>query len=264
MIRLENLHVTFNPGSALEKKAIRGIKLGLKEGEFVTVIGANGAGKSTLLNTLCGDVAPTKGKVLIDGKNVTPLQAYQRVDLVARVFQDPRAGTCPNLTIAENMALAYARGKRRGFKLAIEDSHRYIFKEHLARLNLGLENRLDDAIGGLSGGQRQAVSLIMAVLQPMKILALDEHTAALDPKTAAFILDLTQQIVEEQGLTTLMVTHSMQQALELGTRTIMLYEGKVIFDVSGQERKKLKVKDLLDLFHKAAGQELDDDKLLLE
>lgn len=264
MIRLENIHVTFSPGSAMEKKALRGVKLSIKEGEFVTVIGANGAGKSTLLNTLCGDIPPLKGKILIDGEDVTPLQAYQRVSSVARVFQDPRAGTCPNLTIAENMAIAYARGKRRGLKLAIEESHRYIFKEHLARLNLGLENRLDDPIGGLSGGQRQAVSLIMAVLQPMKILALDEHTAALDPKTAAFILELTQQIVEEQSLTTLMVTHSMHQALEMGTRTIMLYEGKVIFDVSGEERKGLQVKDLLDLFHKAAGIELDDDKLLLD
>lgn len=263
MIRLTDLHVTFNRGSAMEKKALRGVTLNIKKGDFVCVIGGNGAGKSTLLNALCGDVMPEKGRVSIDDTDMTSLASWQRAPYVARVFQDPMAGTCANLTIEENMALAMGRGKKRTLKLALNKSHRELFRSQLSRLKLGLENRLSDPIGLLSGGQRQAVSLIMAVLRPMKIIALDEHTAALDPKTAAFILELTQEIVEENSLTALMVTHSMHQALELGNRTLMLHEGRVVFDVKGKDREGLTVADLLELFHKASGLELDDDSLLL-
>ena len=263
MIRLNDLHVTFNRGTAMEKKALQGITLDIKEGDFVCVIGGNGAGKSTLLNTLCGDAFPEKGTIFIDNTDVTTLTSWKRAPYVARVFQDPMAGTCANLTIEENLALAMSRGEKRTFKWAIHKDYREVFRAQLSRLNLGLENRLNSPIGLLSGGQRQAVSLIMAVLRPMKILALDEHTAALDPKTAAFIIDLTREIIAENNLTALMVTHSMQQALVLGNRTLMLHEGRVVFDVRGDARKELTVADLLDLFHKASGLELDDDSLLL-
>ncbi|MBI2707934.1 MAG: ABC transporter ATP-binding protein [Proteobacteria bacterium] len=263
MIRLTDLHVTFNRGTAMEKKALRGVTLDIDKGDFVCVIGGNGAGKSTLLNVLCGDDFPEKGKVSIDNQDVTALTSWQRAPYVARVFQDPMAGTCANLTIEENLALAMSRGQKRTLKRALNKDHRDLFRTQLSRLKLGLENRLHSPIGLLSGGQRQAVSLIMAVLQPMKIIALDEHTAALDPKTAAFIVELTREIVAENHLTALMVTHSMHQALELGNRTLMLHEGRVVFDVRGKERKGLTVADLLDLFHKASGLELDDDSLLL-
>src|SRR3989338_4953751 len=195
MIRMTDLHVTFNRGTAMEKKALRGVTLDIKKGDFVCVIGGNGAGKTTLLNALCGDVFPEKGKISIDNKDVTNLSTWQRAPYVARVFQDPLAGTCANLTIEENMAVAMSRGEKRSLSLAINKEQREKFRHHLSRLKLGLENRLQDPIGLLSGGQRQAVSLIMAVLKPMKILALDEHTAALDPKIAAFILELTREIV---------------------------------------------------------------------
>ena len=263
MIRLTDLHVTFNRGTAMEKKALRGISLDIKRGDFVCVIGGNGAGKSTLLNALCGDIHPESGQISIDNKDVTSLPTWKRASYVARVFQDPLAGTCANLSIEENMAIAMGRGEKRSLKLALNKEHREKFRHQLSRLKLGLENRLQDPIGLLSGGQRQAVSLIMAVLKPMKIMALDEHTAALDPKTAAFILELTHEIVEESHLTSLMVTHSMHQALEMGNRTLMLHEGRIVFDVSGKDRKGLTVSDLLDLFHKASGLELDDDSLLL-
>ncbi len=247
----------------MEKRALRGLNLNIEKGEFVCVIGGNGAGKSTLLNALCGDVLPEKGEISIDEQNVTNLSSWQRAPYVARVFQDPLAGTCANLTIEENMAIAMSRGQKRTLRKAIRKDQRENFRHHLSRLKLGLENRLNDPIGLLSGGQRQAVSLIMAVLQPMKIIALDEHTAALDPKTAAFIVELTHEIVEEAHLTALMVTHSMQQAIEMGSRTLMLHEGRIVFDIHGKERKGLKVPDLLELFHKASGLELDDDTLLL-
>lgn len=263
MIHLTDLHVTFNRGTAMETKALRGVNLNIKKGDFVCVIGGNGAGKSTLLNALCGDALPERGEISIDDQDVTSLPSWKRAPYVARVFQDPMAGTCANLTIEENMALAMGRGDRRTLKPAVNKAMREKFRSQLSRLKLGLENRLQDPIGLLSGGQRQAVSLIMAVLKPMKILALDEHTAALDPKIAAFILDLTREIVEENNLTALMVTHSMHQALELGNRTLMLHEGRVVFDVKGKEREGLKVSDLLELFHKASGLELDDDSLLL-
>lgn len=265
MISIDNLHVTFNAGLPTEKRALCGIDLEIPEGEFVTVIGSNGAGKSTLLNAIAGDISSSGGAIRFGDKDVTKLSAATRTRDVARVFQDPLAGTCGNMTIEENMGLAYGRVERGGFKFALNDKLRALFRTQLARLNLGLEDRLQSEMGLLSGGQRQSVSLLMSALQPSKILLLDEHTAALDPKTAALIMDITRQIVEEKQLTVLMVTHSMRQALDYGTRTLMLHEGKVVFDLAGEERSQYEVKDLLNLFAKARGdgEELDDDKLLL-
>lgn len=266
MICCENLHVTFNHGLATEKLALRGIDLTIPSGEFVTVIGSNGAGKSTLLNTIAGDIQTTSGRILFGDRDVTDLPATARTKDIARVFQDPLAGTCGDLTVEENMALAYGRGTRGSLSLALNSNLRKLFQEQLSRLNLGLENRLNSQMGLLSGGQRQSVSLLMSALQPSSILLLDEHTAALDPKTAALIMDITSQIVEEKKLTVMMVTHSMRQALDFGTRTVMLHEGKIIFDLAGKERSSYEVKDLLNLFAKAKndGEELDDDKLLLD
>ncbi|WP_458701339.1 ABC transporter ATP-binding protein [Sulfurospirillum sp. 1307] len=266
MIRCENLHVTFNHGLPAEKKALQGIDLVIPTGEFVTVIGSNGAGKSTLLNTIAGDIETTHGHIFFNDKEVTKLPATARTKDIARVFQDPLAGTCGDLTVEENMALAYGRGQRGTLSFALNSKLRKLFKEQLSRLNLGLEDRLDAQMGLLSGGQRQSVSLLMSALQPSSILLLDEHTAALDPKTAALIMDISSQIIEEKKLTVLMVTHSMRQALDHGTRTVMLHEGKIVFDIKGKERSGYEVKDLLNLFALARNdnEELDDDKLLLD
>jgi putative ABC transport system ATP-binding protein len=263
MIRVENIAVTFGRGTPMETPALRGIDLAIPAGQFVTVIGSNGAGKSTVLNVLTGDAPVQQGRVVIDEQDVTGWPPPRRAALVARVFQDPLAGSCADLSIEENLALAAARGARRGLGLALDRRRRADFRARLRVLGLGLENRLGDRMGLLSGGQRQAVSLLMATLQPMKILLLDEHTAALDPKTAEFVLGLTRQIVESQKLTTLMVTHSMRQALDYGERTVMLHEGRVVFDVSGAARLGLDVPDLLDLFAKQRGQAISDDTLLL-
>jgi putative ABC transport system ATP-binding protein len=263
MIRLEGIELTFGAGTPLETRALRGVSLAIDAGQFVTVIGSNGAGKSTLLGVLAGDVVPDAGSIVIDGRDVTRLPAHRRAELVARVFQDPKAGTCEGLSIEENMALAVARGSVRRLKPALDPDRRQQFRDSLAELGLGLENRLNDPVGLLSGGQRQAVSLLMAALAPMKILLLDEHTAALDPRTAELVLDLTQKIIDRHGLTALMVTHSMRQALDHGTRTVMLHEGKVAFDVAGEARAGLDVPDLLALFRRRQGGELDDDALLV-
>lgn len=263
MIDVQDLRITFGKGTPMETAALRGVSLTIPEGQFVTVIGSNGAGKSTFLNALSGEAIPDSGKIAIDDTDVSKWPTYKRCGLVARVFQDPMAGSCANLTIAENMGLAAARGRRRGLSASVTKDLREKVRERLARLGLGLEDRLDDPMELLSGGQRQAVSLLMATFNPMKILLLDEHTAALDPKIAAFVVDLTRQIVEEQKLTTLMVTHSMRQALDVGERTVMLHEGRVVLDVAGDERKGLTVEDLLHMFEKVRGEELDDDRLLL-
>ncbi|OOR99985.1 ABC transporter ATP-binding protein [Haemophilus paracuniculus] len=263
MIELNNLFITFNRGTAIENPVLRGLSLKVEQGEFVSVIGSNGAGKSTLLNAISGDYTVDSGEILIQGKNVSHTNSWQRANLVARVFQDPMAGTCEALTIEENMALAYQRGRKRGLGFALKRQTRELFREKLALLGLGLENRLTDQMGRLSGGQRQAVSLLMASLQPSSILLLDEHTAALDPKTTDFVLELTNKIVREQKLTTLMVTHSMQQALTFGDRTVMLHQGQVAFDVAGEQRKKMGVSDLLDLFQQSRNEQLSDDGLLL-
>lgn len=266
MIYCKNLHVTFNHGLPTEKLALRGIDLTIPTGEFVTVIGSNGAGKSTLLNTIAGDIETTHGQIFFGDRDVTNLPATGRTKDIARVFQDPLAGTCGNLTVEENMALAYGRGKRGTLAFASNNRLRKVFQEQLSRLNLGLEDRLNSEMGLLSGGQRQSVSLLMSALQPSSILLLDEHTAALDPKTASLIMDISSQIIKEKSLTVLMVTHSMRQALDHGSRTVMLHEGKIIFDLEGEKRSGYEVKDLLNLFALARndGEELDDDKLLLD
>lgn len=263
MMTATDLRLTFNKGTPIENPALRGISLNIQDGEFVTVIGTNGAGKSTFLNTISGALRVDSGSIVINGTDVTKKPTYQRSHWVARVFQDPMAGTCEALTIEENMALAYKRGDGRTLKGALNNQNREIFREKLAVLKLGLENRLTDRMGLLSGGQRQAVSLLMASLQPSKILLLDEHTAALDPKTAAFVLELTDKIVSENKLTTMMVTHSMQQALTHGTRTVMLHRGQVVLDVSGKERQGMGVTDLLHMFEKTRGEKVEDDSLIL-
>ncbi len=263
MIEIRELRVTFNPGTPLENPVLRGIDMQIPAGQFVTVIGSNGAGKSTLLNALAGEASATRGAVVIDGQDVTRWNVARRARWVARVFQDPLAGTCAELSVEENLALAAARGQRRGLSPAIRPESRGEFRDRLARLGLDLERRLDDRMNLLSGGQRQAVSLLMATLRPMKILLLDEHTAALDPKTAAFVLDLTRTLVAERQLTALMVTHNLRQALDMGDRTIMLHQGRVVFDIAGPERARLDVPDLLRLFSESQGEAATDDELLL-
>lgn len=263
MIEVRHLMVTFNRGTPIETPALRGFDLAIPKGQFLTVIGSNGAGKTTVLNSIAGDVTPDDGQIVIDGDDVTHWSRPRRAALIGRVFQDPVMGSCADLTIEENMSLASTRGHKRGFALAIDRRRRQSFRERLQLLGLGLESRLQDRMGLLSGGQRQAVSLLMATLSPMKILLLDEHTAALDPKTAEFVLDLTRRVVEEHKLTTMMVTHSMRQALDLGERTVMLHEGRVVVDVHGEERRNLDVADLLAYFAKHRGQAAPDSSLLL-
>ncbi|MHA1560114.1 MAG: ABC transporter ATP-binding protein [Alphaproteobacteria bacterium] len=263
MIRVSNLTMVFSPGTPLEKHALNGIDLEVERGEFVSVIGSNGSGKSTLLNVVAGDLSPTTGKVEIDGRNVTRWATARRAALVARVFQDPLAGSCGELTIEENLALAAARGTRRGLGRAITSRRRALFKDKVAELGLGLENRLTDKMGMLSGGQRQAASLLMATLAPTSVLLLDEHTAALDPGMAEFVIDLTTEVVSESGRTAMMVTHSMSQALSVGTRTIMLHEGRIILDVRGDERRGLTIEDLVTKFRNMRGKPVDNDALLI-
>lgn len=263
MLDAQDLQLTFNPGTPIETKALRGMSLSIPSGQFVTVIGSNGAGKSTFLNAVSGDQTVDAGQICIDGIDVTTMPVWDRAQYVARVFQDPMAGTCEDLTIEENMALAACRGEKRKLSSALKLAMRDEFKERLSTLGLGLENRLTDRIGLLSGGQRQAVSLLMAALRPSRILLLDEHTAALDPRTADFVLALTERIVNEGQLTTMMVTHSMKQALEVGDRTVMLHQGQVVLDVSGPERQGLDIPDLLAMFEKVRGEAISDDALLL-
>lgn len=263
MIKAEQLQLTFNRGTPIENHVLRGLDLRIYEGQFVTIIGSNGAGKSSLLNVISGDLIADSGHVVINKQDVTNAPVWERAGLVARVFQDPMVGTCEKLTIEENLALAYYRGKKRRLLPAINRQIRSFFKEQLATLNLGLENRLSDMMGLLSGGQRQAISLLMSTLQKSKILLLDEHTAALDPKTAQFVLELTNDIVSRNHLTAVMVTHSMKQALEYGTRTVMLHQGQVVLDVSGEERSQLTVADLLKQFERTRQEEITDDALLL-
>lgn len=264
MLEVRDIHITFNPGSPIETRALRGVSLTIPQGQFVTVIGSNGAGKSTLLNAVSGDLSVGQGQILIDGADLTHKPVWTRAHHVARVFQDPLAGTCEDLTIEENMALADRRGLSRGFGRAVRQARRAVYGERLASLGLGLERRLSDRIGLLSGGQRQAVSLLMAGLRPSQILLLDEHTAALDPRTADFVLKLTARIVADEGLTAMMVTHSMRQALDVGDRTIMLHQGEIVLDVSGDERRGMTVPDLLHMFERVRGEVLADDALLLD
>ncbi|MBY5360517.1 ABC transporter ATP-binding protein [Rhizobium leguminosarum] len=263
MINLKNIKVVFGRGTPLQKQALSGVTLTIEEGSFVTVIGSNGAGKSTLLGVLAGDVLASEGQVLIGNSDVTRKTTAARAGLVARVFQDPLTGSCGGLSIEENLALAARRGERRGLVSALGAKRRDHFRARIAELNLGLENRMKDRMDLLSGGQRQAVSLVMATLAGSEVLLLDEHTAALDPGMAEFIMGLTQKIVSERKLTTLMVTHSMRQALDYGHRTVMLHGGEIVLDVAGDSRKTLQVEDLIAMFRKMRGQTLDDDALLI-
>ncbi len=248
MIELNNVKQVVGQGTPLERWVLNGINLKIQEGEFVTVIGTNGAGKSTLLNGVAGECLPTCGTIQIDGQDVTRLESYQRAKWIARVFQDPLMGSCGDLTVAENMALASQRGSFRSLRRALSSQIRSKFKEALVDLNLGLEERLDVPMNQLSGGQRQAISLVMSTLSPMKVLLLDEHTSALDPRTAEHIMNVTAQIIREKKLTALMVTHSLSQAIRYGSRTILLHEGRVVRDLSGPERVGLSVKDLLAMY----------------
>lgn len=263
MIHLENIRITFNAGTILENKALRNVSLTVPEGQFLTIIGSNGAGKSTLLSAVSGETPIAEGSVEIDGVDVSNWPVHKRARFAARVFQNPLVGTCATLSIEENMALACKRGKSRGWHLALSSKRRKFFQDRIAILGLGLEDRLGDSIGLLSGGQRQAVSLVMATLADSHILLLDEHTAALDPRMAAFILELTNTVVKEFSLTVMMVTHSMKDALASGDRTIMLHQGKIIFDVAGEERDCLDVPHLLEMFSRVRDEELADDSLLL-
>jgi putative ABC transport system ATP-binding protein len=263
MISVKDIKVVFGKGTPLEKRALNGVSLTIEHGSFVTVIGSNGAGKSTLLGVLAGDVLASEGKVLIGDIDVTRKQTAARAGLVARVFQDPLTGSCGSLSIEENLALAARRGERRGLVAALGPKRRDHFRDRISELNLGLENRMADRMDLLSGGQRQAVSLVMATLAGSEVLLLDEHTAALDPGMAEFVMGLTDKIVSERKLTTLMVTHSMRQALDYGHRTVMLHGGEIVLDVSGDSRKDLQVEDLIAMFRKMRGQTLDDDALLI-
>ena len=263
MIELKDIHVTFNKGTPLETVALTGVDLTVPNGEFLTVIGSNGAGKSTALNVMAGVATPETGEVRVANEDMTLWPVHRRARSISRVFQDPKTGTCEDLTILENFSLAYGRTVPRGFRFATDRAMRDAVAERLKVLDLGLEDRLDDKVGLLSGGQRQGVSLLMAATGSTQVLLLDEHTAALDPKTGGFVLELTKQIVAELKLTSVMVTHSMAQALDTGDRTIMFHRGKIVFDVSGAEREGLEVEDLLRLFRETQGEELSDDSLLL-
>lgn len=263
MLQIMDIHKTFNAGTINEKRALQGVSLHLRPGDFVTVIGGNGAGKSTLMNTVSGAYPVDQGQILLDGMDVTHLPEYKRAKYIGRVFQDPMMGTAATMQIEENMALAARRGKIRTLLPGITKKERSFYKEQLKILDLGLEDRLTAKVGLLSGGQRQALTLLMAALQKPKLLLLDEHTAALDPKTAAKVLDATQKIVEKDNLTTLMITHNMRDAIACGNRLIMMYDGRIVVDVSGEEKKKLTVEQLLNLFSQASGSDEADDKLLL-
>ena len=263
MLELKNICKTFNPNTINAKVALNHLDLTLKDGDFVTVIGGNGAGKSTMLNAIAGVFQVDSGTITIDGQDITKLPEHKRAALLGRVFQDPMMGTAPTMQIEENLALAARRGQPRGLKWGITASERADYKELLKKLDLGLEDRLTAKVGLLSGGQRQALTLLMASLKKPKLLLLDEHTAALDPKTAAKVLELSDQIVQENQLTTLMITHNMKDAIAHGNRLIMMDAGRVVVDVSGEDKKKLTVPDLLAMFSHASGSDEANDKMLL-
>ena len=263
MLEINNVHKTFNPGTINEKKALSGVDLILNEGDFVTVIGGNGAGKSTLLNMIAGVYPVDCGSIVIDGNDVTKLPEHKRAKYIGRVFQDPMTGTAANMQILENLALAARRGERRGLAPGVRRREKEQLREMLQHLDLGLEDRLTSKVGLLSGGQRQAITLLMATLKKPKLLLLDEHTAALDPKTAKKVLDLTEKIVSENNLTTIMITHNMRDAINIGNRLIMMNDGKIIYDVSGEEKKSLHKSDLLEKFKTGSGEDLDNDRMLL-
>lgn len=263
MIEINNIYKTFNPGTVNEKLALDGVSLTLNDGDFCTVIGGNGAGKSTMLNALAGVWPVDSGSVVIDGVNVTSLSEHKRAKYIGRVFQDPMTGTVADMEIVENLALAARRGKRRGLSWGVKKEEKEKYREMLTELDLGLEDRMTSKVGLLSGGQRQAITLLMATIQKPKLLLLDEHTAALDPKTAAKVLELSDKIIEENNLTALMVTHNMKDAITHGNRLIMMSDGKIILDISGDEKKQLTVEQLLQKFEQVSGSKMDNDRMLL-
>ena len=263
MLVLKDLRKTFNPGTVMRKMALAGVDLTLNKGDFITVIGGNGAGKSTMINAIAGTFQIDNGTILLGDRDITHLPEHKRAPFLGRVFQDPMTGTAASMNIEENLALAYRRGQRRGLRWGISAKERILYKEKLAALDLGLETRLSSKVGLLSGGQRQALTLLMATLQKPELLLLDEHTAALDPKTAEKVLRLTKHLIEENNLTALMVTHNMKDALALGNRTIMMHEGKVILDLDREQKRQMTVEDLLAQFEKASGRELSNDRMLL-
>ena len=263
MLDLQHISKTFNPGTVNAKTALRDLSLTLHEGDFVTVIGGNGAGKSTMLNAVAGSFSVDTGRIMIDGSDVTHLPEHKRAAFIGRVFQDPMMGTAPTMQIEENLALAARRGQRRGLKWGVTNAEREEYHEKLKMLGLGLEDRMTAKVGLLSGGQRQALTLLMASLKRPKLLLLDEHTAALDPTTAAKVLELSDKIVEENGLTAMMITHNMTDAIRHGNRLIMMNEGRIILDIAGEEKKKLTKRDLLERFAALAGVQEETDAVLL-
>ena len=263
MLEIQNIHKTFNPGTINEKVALNGVNLNLNPSDFVTIIGGNGAGKSTTLNAIAGVWSVDEGKIIIDGVDITKLSEHKRALYLGRVFQDPMTGTAATMSIEENMAIAARRGERRGLGWGITKKERERYKEALKELDLGLEDRLSSKVGLLSGGQRQAITLLMASLKKPKLLLLDEHTAALDPKTAAKVLAISDKIIQEHQLTAMMVTHNMKDAIAHGNRLIMMHEGKIIYDVAGEEKKNLKVADLLAKFEEVSDGEFANDRMML-
>ena len=260
MLKIEHISKTFNPGTVNEKQAIRDLSLNLEKGDFATIIGSNGAGKSTLFNAICGDFLTDSGVIMLDGQDITFMPQHVRAKTIGRLYQDPMRGTAPGMTIEENLALAAGKG---GWLSHVSRQEKERFHEELKLLDIGLEKRMTQPVGLLSGGQRQALTLLMATMNPPKLLLLDEHTAALDPKTAAKVLEITEMIVNRDHLTTMMITHNMQDAITHGNRLIMMMEGKIILDIQGEEKKKLTVRNLLDQFEKASGQEFSNDSALL-
>lgn len=263
LLSIQNIHKIFEAGTVNENHVLRGLSLDVEEGDFISIIGGNGAGKSTLMNTLAGTLKVDQGDILLEGQSIISQSAAKRARVISRVFQDPKMGTASRLTIEENMAIAHRRGKKRGLSWGVKEDERLIYKEALKELGLNLENRLKVDTQFLSGGQRQALTLLMASLEKPKVLLLDEHTAALDPKTSDMVMALTDKIVKTHGLTTLMITHNMENAIAYGNRLVMLHQGRIVVDVKGQEKANLTVNQLMGLFQKNSGQNLTDDALVL-
>ncbi|MBI0907904.1 ABC transporter ATP-binding protein [Streptococcus uberis] len=263
LLSIQNIHKVFEAGTVNENHVLRGLSLDVNEGDFISIIGGNGAGKSTLMNTLAGTLKVDQGDILLEGQSIISQSAAKRARVISRVFQDPKMGTASRLTIEENMAIAHRRGKKRGLSWGVKEDERLIYKEALKELGLNLENRLKVDTQFLSGGQRQALTLLMASLEKPKVLLLDEHTAALDPKTSDMVMALTDKIVKTHGLTTLMITHNMENAIAYGNRLVMLHQGRIVVDVKGQEKANLTVNQLMGLFQKNSGQNLSDDALVL-
>lgn len=263
MLALENISKTFNAGTPNENRVFEGLSLEVNEGDFITVIGSNGAGKSTLLNIIAGVIPVDGGKIYLDGKNITNLPEYKRAAFIGRVFQDPMLGTSPSMTVEENLSLAYARACNISLRWGLTAKKRQIFKRYLSNISLGLEERLSEKVKSLSGGQRQALTLIMATMKKPRILLLDEHTGALDPKTAIIVNDLTERIVKEEKITTIMVTHNLEDAIRMGNRLLMMHHGKIVLDIRGKEKAAMTIERLLKKFEEVQGEKFAEDRMML-